>query len=358
MKAHRSIIYIALNIVNHHVFVNFIKSWLILSFVTLTAPVFQGCSRQDCTQDGSFTEMPRKPSVKLAVHLNSDSPVRSVDALVFNDDRLQRIDCYQRFDEIHDGMLMIGSCGGDKMIAICANSQWDKDEWRSADSYNKFKQMKADLAKEDRNFPLMSATIATSAGSDISGVRLERLSSIIHLNSICCDFSGKPYEGEGISDARVYLTNISGRCNLTGEDSDKIETIINHRGLLRDDLESFSDSSLIINNINHITTTLSHPHIELLCYPNTARQESAGTPFTRLVIEGKIQGETWYWPININRASGKDHEGIRRNMKYTYDIIITGKGTKDPDTPVTFDMAEVVSKAEKWTEKDEYYVAF
>jgi hypothetical protein len=302
--------------------------------------------------------MPLKTSVKLAVHLNSVTPIRSVDALVFNDDRLQRLDCYQRFDNLPDKTLLIGSCAGSKMIALCANSQWKKDEWRAVDSYHRFKHIKADLTKEDRDFPWMSAIFTTDAGSDAAGVRLERLSSIIRLNSICCDFSGKPYCGEEISDARIYLTNISRLCSVTGEDPEKVETIINHGGLIRDDLESFNDSSLIISHLGTIGTTPAYHGVELLCYPNTAKHEDAGTPFTRLVIEGKIHDETWYWPININRGSGRDHEGIRNNMIYSYDIIITRKGTKDPDMPVTFDMAEVVSKVERWTEKDEYYVSF
>ena len=358
MKKHRNIIYIALNIVNHFVFVTFIKSLLIPSFVALTVPVFQGCSKQDCSQDGSFTEMPRKSSVKLAVHLNADTPVRSVDALVYEDDLLQRIDCYQRFDDVTDETLMIGSSKGTKRIALCANSQWDKDAWREAVSYHKFTQMRASLAKEDRNFPLMTSTITVHAGESTANVKLERLSSVIRLNSIKSDFSGKPYEGECITDTRIYLTNISSRCKIAGDDFDKIETIINHGGLINDDLKAFKDTSLIIRHLGIIGKDTEFPDTELLCYPNTAVYDSAGTPFTRLVIEGKIQGETWYWPININRGSGGDHEGIINNMKYSYDITITRKGTKDPDTPITFEMAEIDFTAQKWTEKEEYHVAF
>ena len=358
MKTHRNIIYIALNIVNHHVFVTFFKSWLIPSFVTLTVPMFQGCSKQAHSQDSSFTEMPPKTSVKLAVLSNSRMPIKSVDALVYNNDILQRIDCYQRFENMDYQTLMIGSGGGMKKIALCANSQWDKDEWKTADSYHNLKKMKASLEKENRNFPLMSSVITIHAGDDTTDIKMERISSIIQLNSVRCDFSGKPYEGECISDARVYLTNISGRCNIIEHDSDKIETIINHGGLINEDLKSFNDSSLIIKNIGIVNTDKSYPQAELLCYPNTVEHETAGTPFTRLVIEGKVQGERWYWPININRGAGGDHEGIKSNMTYSYDIVITRKGTKDPDAPITIEMADVVLKTETWIDKEEYFVAF
>ena len=358
MKERRSIIYIALNIVNHYVFVTFFKSWLNLSLVVLTVPVYQGCSKQDCSQDGSFTEMPRNPSVKLAVRLKQDTPVRSVDVLVFNDDLLQRTDCFQRFESLNDNTLLIGSCSGAKRIIICANPHWEIDEWRTVDSFHQLKGMKASLEKEDRSFPLMAAGVTIGAGKDTSDVGLERLSSIIRLNSVRCDFKGKPYDGEPITDARIYLTNVNGRCSISGDDFDSMESIINHGGLIRDDLRWFKDSTLIINHLGVIDTEGTTSPVELVCYPNTAEYESAGTPFTRLVIEGKIQGETWYWPININRGSVSDHEGILNNMTYSYDIVITRKGTKDPDIPITFEMAEIVYDAEKWTEKEEYQVAF
>jgi hypothetical protein len=118
-------------------------------------------------------------------------------------------------------------------------------------------------------------------------------------------------------------------------------------------------------NVNTITDTLetinpshTYPGVRLLCYPNLASEETLGTPFTRLVIEGKIQGETWYWPINVNRDCGTDHEGIERNMRYIYDITIKSKGTKDPNTPIIPEMAETIFKTERWEEKEPYYVAF
>ena len=86
------------------------------------------------------------------------------------------------------------------------------------------------------------------------------------------------------------------------------------------------------------------------------------------MIEGKIQGETWYWPIDINRGwVGSEGgpgvgsgvcPGVESNRRYVFDVTIRGKGTKDPDTPVTAAMAETVLKAQTWKEKEEYFVGF
>ena len=86
------------------------------------------------------------------------------------------------------------------------------------------------------------------------------------------------------------------------------------------------------------------------------QQTDVGSPFTRLVIEGKIQGETWYWPIDINRDEAG--VGIERNSRYVFDIILRSKGTKDPDTPASPEMTEIKFETRKWKEKDGYHVEF
>ncbi len=356
MKAHRNLIYIALHI--YFVLIILIKSVLVPSIAALAVSVFQGCSKQACSQDGDFTEKPQRISVKSAVHYFSDAPVKCIDALVYNDDVMQRIDCYQRFDKTENETLLIGSCSGPKIIFLCANSQWTKDDWRESDSFNKLKRVKAELERESRQHPLMTAETYAEAGDILTDIRFTRLSSTIELRSISCDFSGKPYDGERITEAKAYLININGSCSIIPQDSYDIERIINHGELISEDLKSFRDSSLIINYLGTIGPETLYPKTELICYPNTCDWEGAESQYTRLVIEGKISGETWYWPIDINRGSGNPHEGIERNMKYTYDITIHRKGTKDPNHPILQETAEVDFTAEKWTEQENYHIAF
>ena len=355
MKTHRSIINIAFNI--YFVLLLISKSLSILGLATLAVSVFQGCSKQAYSQDGNFTEAAPKVSVKSAVHYHSESPIKTIDALVFNDDIRQKIDCYQRFEKITEETINIGSCGGPKIILLCANSIWDKDEWRIAESFHKTSQMRVNLEEEDKSFPTMCAEIHINAGTSNMEANFERLSSVIGIQSISCSFKGKPYDGEAITDAKAYLINVNGSCSIRPQSSDHIERIINHRGLINDDINTFKDSTLIISHIGTITSAPSNPDIEFTCYPNTCMYEDAVNQFTRLVIEGNILGERWFWPIDINRDQHGEG-GLERNMKYTYDIVITRKGTKDPNKPITSDMAVIAFEAEKWTEKEEYQVAF
>lgn len=358
MKRYRNISHIASHDFKLSPFTLFTKSLLVLGIASLAVPVFHGCSRQCCSLDSDFTEASTKASVKLAVHNITEPGIRSVDALVFNDDILQRIDCYQHVEDIRNGTIQIGSCNGEKIVFLCANSQWGKDAWRAASSINSLKEMNVDLEDEDRLYPLMSSCRQVETGSEDAEITLERLSGIVRLRSVSCDFSGKPYAGEKITDAKVYLTNVNGSCSILQDDAERIERIINYGGLIPEDIHGFRDSSLIISHIGAITTETAYPETELVCYPNTVPEETAGAPFTRLVIEGKIQGETWYWPININRGCSNSHEGIQGNTIYTYDIVIRRKGTQDPDNPITPEAAETTFETERWSEKEEYHVAF
>ena len=334
-----------------------LQSYLVLSMVILTTPVFYGCEKHTHPLDGDFTEAAKKSSVKLAVLPAEDTHIRSIDAFIFNDDSLRRIDCYQRTDDFKEDELRIGSCRGNKIAVLCANPPWGKLEWKDVFSFNRTSSIKVNLEDEDSQYPVMSATVQMTAG-DYMEVKMERLTSEVELRSIQCDFSGKPYEGESITDAKVYLTNVNATCSIVPDRGYTIERIINHGGLIPEDVINFRDSTHISKDLETISIKPSHPDIRLLCYPNLSVRETIGTPFTRIVIEGKIQGETWYWPISINRGCNTGHEGIERNRRYVYDITIRSKGTKDPDTPIVPEMAETTFKTERWKEKEAYHVTF
>ena len=136
------------------------------------------------------------------------------------------------------------------------------------------------------------------------------------------------------------------------------ERILNHGHLDEDDLTSLAQPSLLLQELDEdISENVMRPDVRLLCYPNNSSYESPGSPFTRLVIEGKIEGTTYYWPININRPPYGDG-GIERNCRYEYDIVIRNKGNADPDTPVETDDISMNMKVTKWKEIEEYPVRF
>ena len=58
--------------------------------------------------------------------------------------------------------------------------------------------------------------------------------------------------------------------------------------------------------------------------------------YTRLVIQGDLNGNTYYYPISINRegfgySSVNGHCGVKRNTSYKLDVTICRPGSTDPD---------------------------
>lgn len=324
----------------------------ILGITITLAPVVHGCESMQIP-DSSFTETEKTVSVKLAVHQSNDFKIRNVDALVFQDDSLSRLDSYQRFEDVSGTTLEIGSQAGSKTLFICANPQWKKEDWSYIFSSGGLDKMRADLENERSRYPLMTGCIDYKAdNSNGTGrhVHLRPLLCNIVLESLSCDFSRKPYRGSSITDIKVYLTNVNATCRITADSSSLPERIINHGGLIQDDLSDFIEPAMIMQSIDRpVSRQVYKSDISLFCYPNNSTEETIGTPFTRLVIEGRIDDEVWYWPINLD---------IRRNCRYTYRINITGKGSKDPDTPVSTETADIHMTVKEWDEKEEYCVRF
>lgn len=320
-------------------------------------PVLCGCEPA-LTSDSIFTA-DMSSAVKTAVLSDDNGQIRNLDILVFNDDPMQKLDCYQTVEEYMEGVLNIGSQSGKKFIFVCANSSWEPDSWMNISCMSDLGELKAELENEDRRHPLMTGQVRTDGNGESGQVYLKRLSSEIILRSVSCDFRGKPYQGERIRNAKAYIINVNGTCSILEDGRVFPERIINRGCLQESDMMRFSDPSLIVGNIDEdIGESIIYPELSFICYPNNAESDGPGTPYTRLVIEGMIGSEKWYWPVNINRSGDSERQGIDFNCQYIYDMIITRKGATDPDIPVESDAVTINMETVKWKEKEEYEVSF
>lgn len=320
-------------------------------------PVLCGCEPA-LTSDSIFTAENRS-AVKTAVLSDGNEQIRNLDILVFNNDQMQKLDCYQKVEGYSEGVLNIGSQSGKKIIFVCANSVWDTDSWMTISCLSDLGERKAELENEDRKHPLMTGQVRTDGNGESGQVYLKRLSSEILLRSVSCDFIGKPYQGERISNVKAYIINVNGTCSILEDGTVFPERIINRGCLQESDMMRFSDPSLIVGDIDgEIGDAITYPGLSFICYPNNAESDGPGTPYTRLVIEGMIGSEKWYWPVNINQSGDSERPGIDLNCQYIYDIMITGKGSTDPDIPVRSDAVTINMETVKWKEKEEYEVSF
>ena len=345
--------------------VNSVNFLLVLSVLSLALPAMScGCTPcsellvDDKTDDPTSILHLKSPSDAISGEYQGMS---SLDVFTFRTDGLKHLDSYQRFDDLDRSEVRIASGSGERKIFVCANSQWNRKEWTIVNSIEALEGFKADLEYEKRMFPLMTGETSAEDGSETS-VRLKMLVSEIRIHSLRCDFSDKGYNGCTISDVRVYLINVNASCGITSEGTIMPERIINFGRLDPNDINKFEEPDLIsVKLTENISSETIYPDICLRCYPNSCLEESLGSPFTKLVIEGKIKGETYYWSVAVGRQGERNEDnsyGIFRNSIYRYDIIIIGKGSKDPDICADKKSMAIKFETELWKEKDLYSITY
>lgn len=286
--------------------------------------------------------------------------IHTLDIFTFNDDMLGRLDSYQRIDAPDPDDIEIRSQNGKKHIIICANAQNGKEGWADVNSLKAMEERYADLTSERRDRLLMTGRWGTTAGNGHTDtIPLRPLVAETALRSIRSDFSGKPYAGETITDVCIYLTNVNARCPMLAEGEVKPVHIINSGKLEMEDVMAMDDPGMLFRTLDtDIGHSTCRPDISFMCYPNSWPEESPGTPFTRLVIEGCLDGERFMWPIEVNRGEGTDNPGIHRNCSYIYDVVITRKGVTDPEETITTDMMDISMEVKRWEEKERYSIEF
>lgn len=333
---------------------------LILGISVLALTPALSCSKTDSGQSPETNEKDRKTKTfSLAVDTGMETTlIKTLDILVFGTDSLQRLEAYQRFESPLTEKIYLASTAGDKQIFACANSQFESGDWMKVHSVAGLADFTYELESESREHPVMSGQASISAGGDSSAViSLKQLTSEIMLNSINCDFSGKPYEGEKIKDGRIYLINVNTRGKVF-DDSDRNPSKLANVGILNEsDICKFAEPALVMQDLpSEIGEDILFPDIHLRCCPNHGAEEGLGSPYTRLVIEGKVQGETYYWAETVNRNG--DGNGITGAGKYVYNLTIRRKGSRDPDCPASISETEFTFSEKKWEEQEPYIVSF
>lgn len=326
---------------------------LISTLFSLLPTLFISCTHEYNTiQDGS----------SITVELKSIEPLRMsdhIDLFTFNDNSLMQIDSYQRVEGTSNGRVNLRSQNGEKRIFAYRNSSSRISDWYNLRSYWGLENIYTELKYERSDAFTMSGEADAIAGSGKTySLTLKPFVSEIFLRSIRCDFSGKPYEGLSIRNARIYLINVNARCCLIYDEDTNPQEIINYGDLDEEMMSSFEEPGLLIQDIGIITQNTTRPNICLYCYPNTCSEEGPGTPYTRLVIEGRVNGQTCWWPVNINRESGSVQSGIHRNQRYIYDLTLRSMGSSGPDDPIEIEDIDIDLTIESWKEKEDYSVEF
>ena len=320
-----------------------VKALLLL----ILCPAFISCSENiepDPEDSGTPADNAAAADILL---LRSPLAAGVLDVFCFNDDKLRKLDSYQRITTTEEpDRVEVASGSGGIIMDVIANSPLTPEDCGSVFSYDDILKLHSELVNDNPERPVMTGECRIGPGFGREcRMTLEPILACISVNSICCDFHKRPYKDATLKNVSFYLTNISGRYPFFGPEPEAPAGILNYGGQNQEDIDLFVEPGMIRSGtIPEIGTSVIYPDIRLYCYPNRCPEESLGCPFTRLVIEGELDGEKTWYPININRgllpagtSSGYGTSGPERNHTYTYDITITRKGVSDPDIAFSLD---------------------
>lgn len=138
---------------------------------------------------------------------------------------------------------------------------------------------------------------------------------------------------------KVYLTNVSGECRYF---SDMAPELWYHKqGYDATNSQTFLYDEPGVKIDHGKVYSTSH---YFYCYPNpTTTDANAGewsARKTRLVVEATLGGETYYYPITLDK--------IAKNSSYVITLTVTRPGSSSPDVPVTTSEATFSVSVKEW----------
>ncbi len=280
--------------------------------------------------------------------------VNTLEIFVFdNEQDSKSLDAYKKIDS-SEGLddIQIKASTGAKVIYVIANSH--RDNWTDITTLSDFQAEQSLLINENINDFLMvgqqEVTLETVSTVDIS---ISRLVAQVVLSGVKTTFTGSLFEGKSLTNVKAYLINVQGSKGL---DSSAVvtPTILNSAALNSTDVNNCEMSGIIYDQIPVEITDSGYatPHY-FYTYGNSLETETEIDKYTRLVIQGDLNGETYYYPININQegfgyVESNGHKGIKGNTTYTISVNITRLGSKDPDEVIDYKSFECVVSIENW----------
>lgn len=332
----------------------------LLSFSGLAS----SCSNENLEPDNKEGKVLTRKLIQLNISsVETINRIKVLDIFYFNDDAMKRLDSYQRITEGIQSHVFGSSRAGKKIIVILANSSDDRYTWAKINSYYHLKKLMSELTNEIPDFPVMRGEKRINIISEVKcEIELKPIMAEIFVQSICFDLKIPELNKYVLEEPKIYLTNISGTSPFLNDSLFKPTRILNYGKLDSLYLPFFKDKDICYKELpSHVNKDITFADISLFCYPNTIEKEELGAPYTRLVIEGKINGKTYYYPININRR-GFGHiygnEGVEAGTRYVYNLTITKLGSTDPDLPVENIGQGIKLQIKKWDEKDEQNINY
>jgi hypothetical protein len=280
--------------------------------------------------------VPAARKAQIYIYPSGKTNVQGLDLLFFQDGPLFRLDAYQHLDGISGNRVTGTSSTAARKVVILSNYPPDTYPWSGIRSLESLADLPFRLQDEDPAAPML---YGTSEAASMNQVVLRPMLARITLRSIACDFSGRAYTGERLQDVRAYLTNAPAECRPFAPE-DRPAVWLNAGRLDETETAALTHPENVFQPLTLSLGGRIYPSADFYCYPNPSDGSEFGSPVTRLVIEGKLRGTTYYYPIDL--------PGLEANVQYAMDVTLMRAGTTDPDTPAVASSIRLDSQVLDW----------
>lgn len=271
--------------------------------------------------------------------------VRTLDVFVFNDDGLKRLDQRQHLTNVSSDRVSVFSSEGDKIVAVIANLPPEcSSGLDSVYDYESLEMLFSDYRYDSPHRPVMSGETVFRAGSSKTcELILRPVMSMVDISRVECRG-----DALGLKKLSVYLIDLSCRCEVMRQNGFRPSELICCGAFNEIEVRSMTEPSMACRNLS-LSSSGAGKNVwkgtGLYCYPDDASEETSGSPFTRLVVEGELDGVKRYYPLAVGRG-GEQKDGVLRDVRYSYDICLQSRGKDHPyDEPDPADVAVTGSVA-------------
>ena len=280
--------------------------------------------------------VPAARKTQIYINASGITNIRGLDLLFFQEAPLFRLDAYQHLDGVSGGRVTGTSSTAARKVVILSNYPGEAYAWTGVRSLGSLSDLPFRLEDENPAAPMLYGE--SEAGS-MGRVTVRPMLAKITLRSIACEFSERPYAGERLQEVRAYLTYASRECRPFAPE-DPPSSWLNAGCLDEAETAALSHPEAVLRTLAASLGGRIYPSAAFYCYPNPSDGSEFGRPVTRLVIEGKLRGTTYYYPIDL--------PGLQADVQYRMDVTLTRAGTTDPDTPAASGSIRLESQVLDW----------
>lgn len=308
------------------------------------------------SEDGSRVQGGTKATGSGLGIQSDDNHIQTLEIFVFRvnagapDDGA--LDGYRKFTAAELGNLTnleVQTTTGNKIIYAVANSH--RSNWKGVNTRAAFEQQTALLADENlKSFIMVGSAEAQLQVASTVAFTIKRLVARVKVNCIKTAFAGGPYEDMELKDVKAYLLYAQAEKLIFNGLGDNLK-IYNEGEAKSEDSGTCAMAGMIYDDLG---TNISDAGYEtshwFYCFENGFTDENDTDKFTRVVIEGELNGTVYYYPIVLDE--------VKRNCSYSIDVTIKRPGSTDPNLDVEKGTLLVTVSVKDWEPVSDSVVEF